>query len=136
MVFNVPAVRNELPNFLRYGRDNNFSFPVYDQGWLVQYRTDYNKTWPAIADEMNWKVYWGSNPNASILHWHGPKPRLGKCIECFLEERQKEGWEKRCGGCHPAYVPLLQFAQAADGGRMCAQMLAKFEEYAQQAGKS
>ncbi len=32
MVFNVPAVRNELPNFLRYGRDNNFSFPVYDQG--------------------------------------------------------------------------------------------------------
>jgi hypothetical protein len=26
-----------------------------------------------LSDELNWKPYWGINPNASIIHFQGAK---------------------------------------------------------------
>lgn len=35
-----------------------------------------------LPDTFNWKPYWGINPDASIIHWHGPKPEtVGKMID-------------------------------------------------------
>jgi hypothetical protein len=28
-----------------------------------------------LPDELNWKPYWGPNPAATIVHFHGPKPQ-------------------------------------------------------------
>jgi hypothetical protein len=30
--------------------------------------------WRPLRDELNWKPYWGFNPAARIVHFHGPKP--------------------------------------------------------------
>ncbi|MGH7997045.1 MAG: hypothetical protein ACREFX_11900 [Opitutaceae bacterium] len=30
--------------------------------------------WRSLRPELNWKPYWGVNPSAKILHFHGPKP--------------------------------------------------------------
>jgi hypothetical protein len=30
--------------------------------------------WDRLEPELNWKPYWGPNPHARIVHFHGPKP--------------------------------------------------------------
>ncbi len=30
--------------------------------------------WLPLRAELNWKPYWGFNPSARIIHFHGPKP--------------------------------------------------------------
>ena len=30
--------------------------------------------WRPLRAELNWKPYWGPNPGARIIHFHGPKP--------------------------------------------------------------
>jgi hypothetical protein len=36
--------------------------------------------WSRLPLEMNWKPYWGWNPDASIVHFHGPKPQFIEAI--------------------------------------------------------
>ena len=31
--------------------------------------------WDRLPDILNWRPAFGINPQASIVHWHGPKPR-------------------------------------------------------------
>lgn len=33
----------------------------------------YKGRWDRLAPEYNWKPYWGLNPNAKIVHFHGIK---------------------------------------------------------------
>lgn len=56
----------------------------------------------------NWKPYWGYNPKASIVHFHGPKPDA-------IEERMRTGtpmaeesWEELYNRNVEAYVNYLQ----------------------------
>ena len=49
--------------------------------------------WKPLAPELNWKPYWGINPGARIVHFHGPKP--------FLRS------EIAAGRIHAAHAPLL-----------------------------
>jgi hypothetical protein len=43
----------------------------YDQG---AYRRFFRGRWNYLDIRMNWKAYWQPNPEAKILHFHGPKP--------------------------------------------------------------
>ena len=43
----------------------------WDQGLINSFYKDNITT---IPDEWNWRPYWGPNPDAAILHYHGPKP--------------------------------------------------------------
>lgn len=33
------------------------------------------KRWDDLPLELNWRPYWGRNPHATIIHFHGPKPQ-------------------------------------------------------------
>lgn len=91
---------------------------------------------PSRPNRLNWKAYWGSRREATIIHWHGPKPRRGNCIECFLTYGRRPGWEKNqeCAKCDPIYVGMVNSANATDGGAMYERMLQRFEGLMWRAG--
>ena len=71
MVMNVPAMRQELANFWHFIVNNFERFGAHDQDALREY---YAGRYDTLPLEMNWKPYWGTNPAARIVHFHGPKP--------------------------------------------------------------
>ena len=71
MVMNVPAMRREVANFWHFIVNNFERFGAYDQDALREY---YAGRFDTLPLEMNWKPYWGMNPAARIVHFHGPKP--------------------------------------------------------------
>jgi hypothetical protein len=52
--------------------------------------------WGVLPAELNWKPSWGINPNARIVHFHGPKPFLRPEIDA--------------GRGHEAHKPLVSGA--------------------------
>ena len=40
------------------------------------YRVFFRHGWKSLSTVLNWKPYWGENPEACIVHFHGPKPFL------------------------------------------------------------
>lgn len=58
-----------------------FKFVATDQGALNEFYIHHK-----MADEINWKPYWGINENAYIVHFHGPKPYHYKI---YLNESRK-----------------------------------------------
>ncbi len=44
------------------------------------YRTFFRHGWKSLSNALNWKPYWGENPDARIVHFHGPKPFLRTAI--------------------------------------------------------
>ena len=71
MVINLAGMRGvslEFDGFIRNGLAN---FPAYDQGALREFFRD---KYDHLPERLNWKPYWGSNPAAEIIHFHGPKP--------------------------------------------------------------
>ncbi len=74
MLMNVPALRADLPRFREFVIGN------LDRGWpgcdQENYRRFYAGRWDPLDGRFNWKPYWGSDPEAVIVHWHGPKPML------------------------------------------------------------
>jgi hypothetical protein len=76
MVINVPAMRNRLPDLMRMLDENGyFNFvdtgATYDQGLL---NLGFKSEWGTLPPIYNWRVFYGVNPDASVVHWHGPKP--------------------------------------------------------------
>lgn len=90
MVMNVEAMRRTSPDLcqLTVGRMRSGLFHTYDQSDLNAF---YHMAWDRLPPEFNWKPYWGVNPAASILHFHGPKPDqireqiLGRSINTTLD---------------------------------------------------
>ncbi len=58
-------------------REGYFQFAqakaIYDQGALNTAIPE--GEWDRLPDSLNWRPAFGINPAASIVHWHGPKPR-------------------------------------------------------------
>lgn len=79
LIMNIPVLIKLLPGFLNFANYVKWDRGAVDQGLILEY---FN--WQAILldDHMNWKAYWGPNPSAVILHYHGPKP-LGRCGDCI-----------------------------------------------------
>lgn len=71
MVMNVPAMRVELANFHHFTVNNFERFGAFDQDALREY---YTGRYDPLPLELNWKPYWGIDPAAKIVHFHGPKP--------------------------------------------------------------
>lgn len=69
MLINVPHMRIDYPELTAFVR-NNLHLGL-DQEIL---RTFYGNRYDPIDRSLNWKPYWGVNPKAQIIHWHGPKP--------------------------------------------------------------
>jgi lipopolysaccharide biosynthesis glycosyltransferase len=84
MIINVENMRRDHAALMDFAtpRLNTFG-PLgkgtYDQGILNAY---YAGRWSKLPLTMNWKPYWGWNPEASIVHFHGPKPQF---IEALLD---------------------------------------------------
>ncbi len=71
MVMNLPGMRGvarQLRDFIEAGIP---SFPTYDQAALREF---FDGRYEPLPERLNWKPYWGYDPNAEIFHFHGPKP--------------------------------------------------------------
>lgn len=72
LLINVSSMRQTHAKFCDFIVENlNAGWPGCDQ---ENYRRFYRGKHEPLPLAMNWKPYWGLDPNASILHWHGPKP--------------------------------------------------------------
>lgn len=71
MVMNLPALRQSLPDFRHFILQGFPNLVAYDQGAYQSYYSGQHEPLPATS---NWKPYWGVNPSAEIIHFHGPKP--------------------------------------------------------------
>lgn len=45
------------------------------------YQEFFRAGWKPMRPELNWKPYWGLNPAAPIVHFHGPKPFLRPSLQ-------------------------------------------------------
>lgn len=44
------------------------------------------RLWDDLPPTLNWKPYWGANPTAKIIHFHGPKPFQQPYIDSHFPE--------------------------------------------------
>ncbi len=92
MLINVQELRERMPVIGRILEDRGyFSFPeigaTYDQGLL---NAAFESKWDALPPELNWRVFYGINPEASIIHWHGPKPPHVSDMLLFLAGKREK----------------------------------------------
>lgn len=78
MIMNLPNLRKVHDRFVDFIRSSMPRFSAFDQG---AYKTFFHEHWENLDPSLNWKPYWGFNPNAQILHFHGPKFDV---IESFM----------------------------------------------------
>jgi hypothetical protein len=71
MLMNVPMLRNDLPAFTVFARQEIAAGRPSDQ---TMYNDYYRDRWDRLDIALNWKPYWGADADAQIVHWHGPKP--------------------------------------------------------------
>ena len=92
LVFNIHNMKQCYTNLIDYCRSHiDSSCEDWDQR---VYRTFFYGKYQYLNLTYNWKPYWGINEEATIVHWHGPKPSA-------IEERINEDtpfansdWEK------------------------------------------
>jgi hypothetical protein len=72
MMVNTEGLREEYGLFETYLRRNieQKTYAFHDQ---IAYNQFYRGRWNRLPLELNWKPYWGHNPNATLMHFHGPK---------------------------------------------------------------
>lgn len=82
MLLNASGMRRTHASFINWVfSDKHLSKGLYwaklgpvDQGALMAYYAGRGKIRVVPRALFNWKAYWGYHPNASIVHFHGPKP--------------------------------------------------------------
>ena len=115
----MAALAEHRERILALGRARNFT-PGFDQPLILAYFTPEQIT--QLPDRFNWKPYWGgSDADAAIVHFHGPKPR--RFLPCILSH--KTDIVAKCPQVPSSYVELFQFAP--DAGAFYNLMLQKFE---------
>ncbi len=71
MVLNLGAARKSFVELKAWTLSNIQTVEDFDQGAI---KTFYKGKWDKLSPLFNWKPYWGANPSAVIVHFHGPKP--------------------------------------------------------------
>ena len=89
MLMNIPRLRESLPHFREYVSQNLAALEAesWDEAayrWF--YRDENGPLWDRLPPELNWKPYWGENPQAKIIHFHGPKPFQREHIDSHWPE--------------------------------------------------
>lgn len=98
MWMHLPEMRKRQEEFWAFIRSKREELPTYwDQGTYVRfYRSAEGKPlWEMLPPELNWKPYWEPNPEARIVHFHGPKPFQRNYIQSHYPEI-----EHLSGGCY------------------------------------
>jgi hypothetical protein len=70
MLLNIRNLRGQYDAYLACARENLGKPHFYDQEVLNAFFTG---RFDRLDLEYHWKTYWGSNPFARIVHFHGPK---------------------------------------------------------------
>ena len=132
LFINFKGLAAVLPNLVSYATSNNWDFPAHDQGLINEYfpaQETHHRELDPLPRAYNWKGYWGVNPSAVIVHWHGPKPE--RCIKCYIEHLKQVNIDKdailQCP-C-PFYDHLWKMAMVADEGNMYKSLLRDYEAY-------
>ena len=73
MLMNIENLQRTFNNFHAFIKRYLHYF-VKQDGDQTAYRCYYYMEWEQLMPKYNWKPYWGENANASIIHFHGPKP--------------------------------------------------------------
>lgn len=104
MIINLANARQPFAELIRWTIPRLHLIPDYDQG---AFRLFFDGKWARLDPRMNWKPYWGINPAALIVHYHGPKPHnfdARSCVPDFadgiyrhLYERSPSGYEHYIG---------------------------------------
>ena len=78
MLLNLPALRQLEPAFQEFMHRHLAECAELTDQWV--YRSFFRRGWGLLPTALNWKPYWGDNPDARIVHFHGPKPFLRAAI--------------------------------------------------------
>ena len=70
MLMNVPALRAVYDGLMAASRARLTEWRAYDQGAMNDH---FAGQWDRLPLQWNWKPYWGVDPTATVLHFHGPK---------------------------------------------------------------
>lgn len=102
MLMNTERLRESLPAFREYVSKNLAALEAesWDEAayrWF--YRDENGPLWDRLAPELNWKPYWGENPEAKIIHFHGPKPYQREYLDSHWPELKD-----LAGGAFPSEV--------------------------------
>ncbi len=77
MLMNLPALAQVDDDLKSYVLEHfsQLQGKAWDQGaYRAFFSSDAGHRWNKLSPELNWKPYWGANPEARIIHFHGPKP--------------------------------------------------------------
>jgi hypothetical protein len=58
--------------------------------------------WDELPPAFNWKPHWGANPDAAIVHFHGPKPRDREALRSGQLEEHEQWMTRYAGGAYDA----------------------------------
>jgi lipopolysaccharide biosynthesis glycosyltransferase len=102
MLMNTARLRESLPKFREYISENLAA--LESESWdEAAYRRFYRDAkgplWDRLRPELNWKPYWGENPQAKIIHFHGPKPFQRDYIDSTWPELKP-----LTGGAYPELI--------------------------------
>lgn len=116
MLMNLPALRSTLPEFQQFIRGHLNDFRTFDQD---AYRQFYAGQAELLPDTFNWKPYWGVNEDATIVHFHGPKPAWAKRTLAQEDDNNVPIFTELFGRDVPSYVHYVDrwtsMARAAGG---------------------
>ena len=86
LLLNVPAMRAD------HGALCDFAAANLDLGLDQEIlRVHYRDRYDLLDRSLNWKPYWGANPQAQIVHFHGPKPAA---VRPFVRNGTLPGYEE------------------------------------------
>ena len=89
MLMNTHRLRESLPEFREYIRQNLAALEAesWDEAAYRWYYRDANgPLWDRLNPQLNWKPYWGDQPAAKIIHFHGPKPYQRPWLDSVFPE--------------------------------------------------
>ena len=100
MLLNLAAMRETLPALYAFSRERLAASRDLDQEMLKAF---FGNRYQVLSRLVNWKPYWGWNPHAEIVHFHGPKPRVARqhLIDGTLHEN--DGWSSLLSWSRPGY---------------------------------
>mgnify|MGYP000875212439 CR=1 FL=1 len=112
MLINVAALREQYGPLMECARRMLGETPNYDQDALNVY---FSGRWDRLELRDHWKPYWGVNPGARIVHFHGPKPRHARELlsNSHAQAETPEVYRRLFGQSPDGYAYYTRLAEIA-----------------------
>lgn len=121
MILNLPRLREVHEQFtaaIRRRLRGRFRYPAHDQESYNRFfgpsavNRLRGRAYTPMSPTLNWKPYWGVNERASIVHFHGPKPRLARNLAATAGGSRTgdtyKGLWQRAPEAYEVYVAMWQ----------------------------